>query len=96
MAITVKTYLTLRQVMDNLPSFQVEFNSISIRELMGELSTKFGSEFNDMVFEADSKIIGPHVRILVNGKHYGTLPQGLETILESGDEIGLFPPIAGG
>ena len=96
MAITVKTYLTLRQVMDNQPSFQVEFSSISIRELMAELSTKFGSGFNDMVFETDSKIIGPHVRILVNGKHYGTLPQGLETILKSGDEIGLFPPIAGG
>lgn len=96
MAITVKTYLTLRQIMDNQSSFQVELNSISVKELLSELSIRFGSEFNDMVFEKGSKNIGPHVRILVNGRHYGTLPQREDTILKSGDEIGLFPPIAGG
>lgn len=96
MAITVKAYLTLRQVMGGQPVFQVASDRISVRDLMVDLSNEFGSGFSHMVFEKDSKTIGPHVRILVNGKHYGTLPNGLDTILKSGDEIGLFPPIAGG
>ena len=96
MPITVKTYLTMRQVMDNKAVFEVEFDDISIRDLLIELASRFGSGFRSMVFEENSRNIGPYVRILVNGKHYGTLPDQLDTILTSGDEIGLFPPIAGG
>lgn len=96
MAITVKTYLTMRQVMNNQSVFHVEFDKISIRDLLVELASRFDKGFKTMVFEENSWKIGPHVRILVNGKHYGTLPDKLDTILTSGDEIGLFPPIAGG
>jgi|GEM_PF-1928845 molybdopterin converting factor small subunit len=96
MSITVKTYLTMRQVMDNRAVFDVEFDRISIKNLLVELTLMFGPEFKSMVFEENTLNIGPHVRILVNGKHYGTLPDQLNTILTSDDEIGLFPPIAGG
>ena len=96
MAIIVKTYLTMRQVMDNRAVFEVEFDDISLKDLLVELASRFGSGFRSMVFEEKSRNIGPHVRVLVNGKHYGTLSDQLDTILTSGDEIGLFPPIAGG
>ena len=82
--------------MDNKAVFDVDFNRISIKDLLGELASMFGPDFRVMVFEKDSDEIGPHVRVLFNGRHYGTLPQGLDTIVKSGDEIGLFPPIAGG
>lgn len=96
MTITVKTYLTMRQVMGNRPVFNVDVDKISIRDLLVAIASEYGSDFRSMVFEKNSWKIGPHVRILVNGKHYGTLPDKLDTILISGDEIGLFPPIAGG
>ncbi len=96
MSITVKTYLTIRQAMDNRAVFEVELDEISIKDLLVELASMFGPGFRSMVFEENSRNIGPHVRVLVNGKHYGTLPERLDTILTSGDEIGLFPPIAGG
>ena len=86
----------MRQVMDNRAVFDVEFDKISIKDLLVELASMFGPDFTAMVFEENSPNIGPHVRVLVNGKHYGTLPERLDTILTSGDEIGLFPPIAGG
>jgi MoaD family protein len=96
MTLTIKTYLTMRQVMDNRAVFDVELDKISIKDLLVEFASMFGPDFKSMVFEESSQNIGPHVRILVNGRHYGNLPKGLDTVLTSGDEIGLFPPIAGG
>ncbi|NNL41873.1 MAG: MoaD family protein [Desulfobacterales bacterium] len=96
MAIIVKAYLTMRQVVGNRASFEADFNEISIRELLFILALRFGPRFESMVFEKNTHSVGPDIRILVNGKHYGTLPKKLSTILKDGDEIGLFPPIAGG
>ncbi len=86
----------MRQVVGNRASFEVDFNEISIQELLFELALRFGPSFKSMVFEKNTLSVGPGIRILVNGKHYGTLPKKLDTILKHGDEIGLFPPIAGG
>lgn len=96
MTIKVKSFLTLRQIMDNQSSIEMHCGPVTILELLQVLAERFGSGFEAMVFEKGSFTVGPHVRILVNGKHYGTLPQKLDTILNPGDEIGLFPPIAGG
>ena len=86
----------MRQVTGNCASFEVDFDSISIRDLLVELASRFGQDFKKMVFEGNTVNVGPNIRILVNGRHYGTLPRKLDTILVRGDEIGLFPPIAGG
>ena len=82
--------------MDNRAVFEVDFDEIPLRALLVELASKFGSDFESMVFGKGTLNAGPDIRILVNGKHYGTLPDKLDTILAPGDEIGLFPPIAGG
>jgi molybdopterin synthase sulfur carrier subunit len=37
----------------------------------------------------------PRIRLLVNGKDIGFL-DGMDTVLEDGDEILLLPPVAGG
>jgi molybdopterin converting factor small subunit len=37
-----------------------------------------------------------HVPVLVNGRHCTHLPDGLDTELRDGDQVDLFPPIAGG
>ena len=37
----------------------------------------------------------PHVRVMVNGRD-AELDQGLETSVAAGDQIAIFPPIAGG
>jgi len=96
LAIRVKGYLTLGPVMENKELFEIQETSITLYQLLVKLAKRFGLPFEEMVFEADSLIIGPHVRILVNGRHYRTLPGQLDTEIGFGDDIGLFPPIAGG
>lgn len=37
-----------------------------------------------------------HVHVLVNGQDVATLPQGLETPLQTSAVLDVFPPVAGG
>ncbi len=37
-----------------------------------------------------------HINLLRNGKNVHTAESGLETELEAGDELALFPPVSGG
>jgi sulfur-carrier protein len=39
---------------------------------------------------------GPHVMAILNGRGWGQHPLGMDTPLEDGDAVSLFPPIAGG
>jgi MoaD family protein len=69
---------------------------MTIEDLLQDLSLRFGPEFSAMVFEAETGIVSSNVKILINGRHYRNLPNKLKTRLASGDEVSLFPPIAGG
>ncbi|WP_338729700.1 ubiquitin-like small modifier protein 1 [Haladaptatus sp. DJG-WS-42] len=37
-----------------------------------------------------------HIRLLRNGRSPFTESEGLDTVLEAGDELALFPPVSGG
>jgi molybdopterin synthase sulfur carrier subunit len=43
----------------------------------------------------DGADLQPHVRVMVNGQD-SELAQGLDTTVSPGDQIAIFPPIAGG
>lgn len=96
LAVRVKGYLTLGPIMENRELFEIEEPCMTLKELLMVLGRRFGQAFCEMVFEDNSDIVGPHVRILVNGRHYRTLPDKLDTRIKFGDDIGLFPPLAGG
>ena len=49
-----------------------------------------------MIFEPETHTLNRDVRVLINGRHYSHLPGKLNTWLHEGDEVFLFPPIAGG
>jgi molybdopterin synthase sulfur carrier subunit len=96
MKITVKSFLTLRQVMGNQTQFEMEINDITIGELLDQLCDRFGEGLAAQVFDPDTNKVSHLLRVLVNGRHYTTLPDRLNTRLEGGDEVALFPPVAGG
>ena len=86
----------MRTVMGDHHLQEIEVESITIHELLARLVREFGDDFEHMVFASESQDISPHIIVLVNGRHVSHLPNGLSTKLNDGDEVALFPPIAGG
>ncbi|MGD9032305.1 MAG: MoaD family protein [Desulfobacteraceae bacterium] len=96
MKIKVKAFLTLRKIMGDQASLDIEAGKLTVRDLLEELSIRFGEEFRDIILETESQSGSRYIQILVNGRHYRHLPNGLDTELKEGDEVSLFPPVAGG
>jgi MoaD family protein len=96
MKITIRGFLTLREVMGDRSELELETGNITLMELLHELSNMFGERYTQMVFDKAGKSLNQHIRILINGRHYSHMPQKLSTRLREGDDVALFPPLAGG
>lgn len=90
--ITVKSFATLREVMD--AEVRMEFScGATIRSLLAALTGRYGG-LSDLIFAAPDTL-RDFVNILKNGRNIHFLA-GLDTPLDDGDIIALFPPAAGG
>jgi molybdopterin synthase sulfur carrier subunit len=96
MKITIRGFLTLRKVIDARAAIDFEGDVLTVDDLLHELSEKYGEDFRKMIFDPETNTPGRHIGILINGRHYSHLPEKLNTQLQEGDEVSLFPPIAGG
>jgi len=96
MKIKIKGYFTLRKAMDNKAVLEIEMKNASLGDVLKDLSNRFGEGFSDLIFDPKTKEVKNHILILVNGRHYIFLPKRLATELKEGDEVALFPQIAGG
>jgi MoaD family protein len=93
----VRGYLTLKDVVGGQPSLVIEAESLTLRELVARLSSELGDDFGQMVLDPTSEAgFRPEVSVLVNGRHHTHLPDRLDTQLADGDEVAIFPPLAGG
>jgi len=91
-SVTVKSFATLREVMD--AEVRVEFTGdATIRSLLAELTGRYVG-LARRIFTSPGTL-RDFVNILKNGRNIHFLA-GLETPLEEGDLIALFPPVAGG
>jgi molybdopterin synthase sulfur carrier subunit len=92
MSITVKSFATLREVMDMQVSMDLPKDA-TIRSLLAELTGRY--EGLDGFLFAAPDTLRDLVNILKNGRNIHFLA-GLDTPLADGDVIALFPPVAGG
>lgn len=90
--ITVKSFATLREVMDAQLRMEVE-EGATIRSLFATLSGRYKG-LDERLF-AGPGTFRDYVNILKNGRNIQFLA-ALDTPLEDGDTIAMFPPIAGG
>jgi sulfur-carrier protein len=92
MKVHVKAFATFREVMDN--QVEMEFTGgATILTLLTDLTGRYGG-LGELMF-ATPDTLRDFVNILKNGRNIHFL-SGLNTPLEDGDVIALFPPIAGG
>jgi MoaD family protein len=92
MKVHVKAFATFREVMDN--QVDLEFTEgATLRILLADLTRRYEG-LGELMF-ATPDTLRDFVNILKNGRNVHFL-SGLDTPLEDGDIIALFPPIAGG
>jgi molybdopterin synthase sulfur carrier subunit len=88
----VKFFATFRRLTGE-SSCRIDSSPATAGELLRELSRRYGPTFEAAVF--DDQRLSETVIILVNGRnliHTG----GLDTPVSAGDEVSVFPMVAGG
>jgi MoaD family protein len=91
--VSVHGYLTFR---DLVGKRQVEIEpGATLAALLERLSADLGGKFTSRVFDAEGNL-RRQVAVLVNGRHHTHTEEGLGLCLHPGDEVAIFPPIAGG
>lgn len=91
--IQVKGYLTYRETIGKkqilLP------REATLRALLQGLQDQLDAQSNAQIFGYGGELL-PSVAVLINGRHHTHLPERLDIRLKDGDEVAIFPPIAGG
>lgn len=96
MKIKVKGYLTIKKAMGNKLSLHLEFERATVKEVLDAMCKKLGRDFSDVVSDKQTGELSEHIRVFVNGRHYSFMPKRMDTELKDGDELSIFPPVAGG
>ena len=89
----IKFYSLLRNFVGR-NELQVEMDSAKIIDVLNYASMQTEKEFLPEILQED-QVINPGTMILLNGRNIIHL-QGLQTVVDSDDEISLFPPGGGG
>ena len=92
MNITVKAFATLRILMKNETPLELG-DGATIADMLGKLETLYPGLAAELYTSPGH--LNPLVNILKNGRNIQHL-KNLETPLEDGDLIAIFPPAAGG
>jgi MoaD family protein len=96
MPIKIRGYLTFREIIGEREIAITEGEALTVNDLLIRLSEELGQRFREIIYDPQTKILSEHVAVIINGRSYLNLPGKLATLLKDGDEVAIFPPMAGG
>jgi molybdopterin synthase sulfur carrier subunit len=96
MPVEVKGYLTYKEVIGEQSINIPDGETLTLSDLLNTLVTQIGNQLSDPIFDLETGLPGEHVAVILNGRSYRNLPGGLDTPLQEGDKVSVFPPMAGG
>jgi len=94
MKIKVQGYLTFKESIGAQVLDLGDEQGITLRELLLKLPPAGG--LREALQRAEGGHLGGELVVLVNGQHHSHLPGRLDARLKDGDEVAIFPPLAGG
>ena len=94
MRIEVRSILKLKEALGGDHSIEVP-EGTTVEGLLVSLLEARGEALSSHLFDPNTNLLFPYVRIMVNGQTIRFL-NGLETKLREGDEVLLLPLVAGG
>jgi molybdopterin synthase sulfur carrier subunit len=95
MPVRVKGYLVFKNLFGELVIQKTAGERFTLQTMLQRLCLEKGHPFEKAVLDSSGNL-QDSIAILVNGRHYNHLPGKLDTELEEGDEVAIFPPMAGG
>jgi len=94
--IRLKGFLAIRDTIGGSGEVELEMSKPTIRRALVDLSRSRGDQLKDLIFDLHTSDVRSDTQILVNGRHYRHFPYGLDTELNDGDLVAIFPLVAGG
>ena len=69
-------------------------DGVAVRQLIDEIVRRYPG-LREELLDEQGRLYG-HVHVFVNGRDVPFLVEGMETRLQPGDTVDLFPPVGGG
>ena len=91
--IAIQGYLTFKEPVGKRQVSLPEGSSL--RDALALLRREIGGRFESEAYNQAGEL-SERTAVLLNGMHYRHLPDGLNTLLKDGDQVSIFPPLAGG
>ena len=93
--VKVRTILAIKKI---LGKGEIELSvpvKSTLQELVTTLLNRSGDELASLLLEPETRNVLPHIRLMVNGRDIAFL-DGMETVLQPGDDVLILPPVSGG
>ena len=95
MKIKVHSILSLKEVLGGKDVEMIIPEGTTLSGLLAGMVEIWGDSLSPHIFKPGSDEILPYVRLMINGKAIQSL-NGIDTVLNDGDEVLLLPLAAGG
>ncbi|WP_411964426.1 ubiquitin-like small modifier protein 1 [Haloferax sp. YSMS24] len=92
MELELRFFATFREVAGQKSVQWHADDDSTVGDVLRALEAEYDGLSGELIEDGD---VRPHVNVLKNGREVVHL-EGLETTLEDGDKISVFPPVAGG
>lgn len=93
-AMKVSFYATLRQIVGGKEVMLPDNRGYTVQQLLDALLVRFPALRRELLDEQGR--LYAHVHIFVNSRDASFLENGMDTLLDPGDTIGIFPAVGGG
>jgi molybdopterin synthase sulfur carrier subunit len=92
MQVTLKFFATFREIVGSKTIDREFADGTTIREVLTGLEEEYEDMQGELIVDGDLK---PQINVLKNGREVLHM-EGIDTVVDEGDTVSIFPPVAGG